>query len=166
MKLNQSLGGIPACRRKRQGWPFIAAGFGLVALALMPGRSAAIPVEGVAVEQLTVRELMQLDAERALEAARRRREQTGKPGATVSATLLSGAGHETPRLVGIYGVGKRLFAEVRSGGRGYVFLSGHRLPVGYRAGDDIYRLKTLAGACIQLERKGEETELCLSRGTP
>ncbi len=71
---------------------------------------------------------------------------------------------EQPRLVGIYGVGKRLFAEVRAGERAYLYLRGQSQPIGRAmGGDDHYRLKELAGACIRLERNEEETVLCLPR---
>lgn len=114
---------------------------------------------------VTVRELMRLDGEQALEAARKRR----RAGAEVSpaGTQAVGAGGvnaDTPRLVGIYGVGKRLFAEVRSGSRALLFLKGHSLPVGHVAGHDPYRLKEMADACVRLERQGAETVLCLPRG--
>lgn len=107
---------------------------------------------------------MRLDAELAVENARRRKASalSGVPAQRGAASNDGVAGHEPLRLVGIYGVGKRLFAEVRSAARAYVFLSGHSLPVGYRsAANDAYRLKMLAGACVTLERQGEETVLCL-----
>lgn len=112
---------------------------------------------------------MRLEGEQALEIARRRRGQGGA--ASVSATGLAPAAvsdrtsmAEPLHLVGIYGVGKRLFAEVRSGSRAWLFQSGHSLPVGQVGDADVYRLKELAGACVRLERKGDETVLCLPRG--
>ncbi len=106
---------------------------------------------------------MRLEAELALESARKRRQPEAARRA-VGGT--SGPNKDDPaalRLVGIYGVGKRLFAEVRSVAHSYLFLSGHNLPIGHVAADDTYRLKQLAGSCVRLERSGEETVLCLPR---
>lgn len=108
----------------------------------------------------TVLDLMRLDSELALAAARQRTVQ-GK-----TAGLNAGRSHDTvesPQLVGIYGVGKRLFAEVRSGSQALLFLKGHSLPVGHVGGHELYRLKDLDGACVRLERQGNETVLCLPR---
>lgn len=118
---------------------------------------------------ITVRELMRLEGEQALEAARQRR---GRDGRAAGAPAVAGAGTpvvasatEVLRLIGIYGVGKRLFAEVRNGSHAWVFQSGHSLPVGQVSGGaDVYRLKELNGACVRLERSGDETVLCLPRG--
>lgn len=130
----------------------------------LPLPAGARPAPTLTAEQLTVRELMQLESELALEAARRRRDGKAVSDAAGKLVAASVTRSEAPRLVGIYGVGKRLFAEVRSGGRGYVFMRGHNLPLGHSARDDLYRLKALDGACARLERQGEETVLCLSRG--
>ena len=115
---------------------------------------------------ITVRELMRLEGEQALAAARRRREQG--PGLSPQSLEKAGAAEragapEAPRLVGIYGVGKRLFAEVRSGSQAWLFLNGHSLPVGRAADAGLYRLREMSGACVRLERRGTETLLCLPR---
>lgn len=114
---------------------------------------------------VTVRELMRLEGEQALEAARKRRHQGRAPlaAAAQAASAAADLDADRPRLVGIYGVGKRLFAEVRSGAGALLFLKGHSLPVGHVAGHDPYRLKEMAGACVRLERQGTETVLCLPR---
>lgn len=116
---------------------------------------------------LTVRELMRLESEQALAAARERRHrgQGAVPGPGVEmpgASLTEGT--ESLRLIGIYGVGNRLFAEVRSASNAWLFLSGHRMPVGHTAGAQAYQLKEIAGACVRLEREGTETVLCLPKG--
>lgn len=112
-------------------------------------------------EQTTVRELMRLEAERALQLARDRPAPEARARAHVN--HVAAAGTDALRLVGIYGVGKRLFAEVRSATRAYMFLSGEHLPLGHAASTDGYRLKELSGACVKLERDSRETVLCLSR---
>ena len=111
-----------------------------------------------------MRELMRLENGLALEAARQRREAGGTAPASGASRRAAAPGSvETLRLVGIYGVGKRLFAEVRGGTQAFLFLRGQPLPVGQVDGDDVYRLKELAGACIRLVRREEETVLCLPR---
>lgn len=105
---------------------------------------------------------MRIESELALQAARERGKRAGAA-AAVSAAVEERAGAHHPRLVGIYGVGRRLFAEVRNGSDALLFLKGHSHPVGYSGGSPLYRLKELAGACVRLEREGEETVLCLQR---
>lgn len=117
---------------------------------------------------ITVRELMRLEGEQALAAARQRRGQgaIGDNSSSMGAAVVSGVseGGDALRLIGIYGVGKRLFAEVRSGSQAWVFMNGQSLPVGHTAGAETYRLRELAGACVRLEHQRAETVLCLPRG--
>lgn len=139
----------------------------LSALTLFPVAAEATSALPSAGESLTVRELMRLDTELALEAARRRRAQVSAAGlpATGGAPRADAAhaGSDTLRLVGIYGVGQRLFAEVRDGGHRLLFLRGHVSPVGRNAEVEGLRLKAMAGSCVHLQRHEEETVLCLSR---
>lgn len=114
-------------------------------------------------EQQTVRELMRLENDLAIAAARQRKTE-GVAGGRQRAAGSDFAASNSPealRLVGIYGVGKRLFAEVRSGSRAFLFLNGQPWPVGHVKGGENYRLKELAGRCVRLERHDEETVLCL-----
>lgn len=66
------------------------------------------------------------------------------------------------QLLGIYGVGKRLYAEVRSGARVFRFLKGQPEPLGYRDDGNFLRLHDLSGVCVRLLSRGEPTQLCLS----
>lgn len=136
-------------------------------LLLVPWEAnASLADPGEEQAYITVRELMRLEGEQALAAARQRRGQgqaavspvVGKPGLPAEST------DSAPRLVGIYGVGPRLFAEVRHGSQAWLFLKGQSRPVGRTNGDDLYRLRELAGNCVRLEHGGDETVLCLSRG--
>ncbi len=117
---------------------------------------------------ITVRELMRLEGEQALAAARQRRGQgaIGENSAPMGTAVISGVseGGDALQLIGIYGVGKRLFAEVRSGSQAWVFMKGQSLPVGHTAGAATYQLREVAGACVRLEHQGVETVLCLPRG--
>ncbi|HLT98596.1 MAG TPA: hypothetical protein VKZ70_02515 [Burkholderiaceae bacterium] len=112
---------------------------------------------------------MQLEAEQAL-AATRARLASGRADGTraveahpaVSARRAHAPSDEGRlRLAGIYGVGKRLFAEVRSGAQAWIFLKGQPLPIGHSSQSAEYHLKELSGTCVRLERQGEETILCL-----
>lgn len=135
----------------------------MVPLVLSPCSVSATTSPAAQPDQVTVRELMRLESELALENARLRRQSGAMPAVSSDQAAGTPGGRESLRLVGIYGVGKRLFAEVRGAAQAYLFLSGHRLPLGHVAAPDAYRLKELAGSCIRLERGDEETVLCLSR---
>ena len=64
-------------------------------------------------------------------------------------------------LVAIYGVGKKLLAEVTVGTQQYVYMRGQALPVGVKANSSAYLLRGISGSCVQLERKDEAHTLCL-----
>lgn len=134
-------------------------------LLIYPATSLrAVSLSEMARDQLTVRELMQLENEQALQAQRRRKSPAAAALAPDAGQGVA-SGDVSLRLVGIYGVGKRLFAEVRRGTHAFVFLKGHSRPVGHTLGAADYRLKALTGACVQLEHHGEETVLCLPGGS-
>ncbi|MDR4124924.1 hypothetical protein [Yanghanlia caeni] len=139
----------------------------LLMLVPTPVLADAAHADALAGRQVTVRELMRLDTELALEAARRRlgrnERAASEPAARLPHTLADAHELEAPRLVGIYGVGQRLFAEVHVGGQRLLYVKGHPLPIGYEAATDAYRLRSLAGHCVLLERGDDETRLCLSR---
>lgn len=120
---------------------------------------------GEASSLVTVRELMRLEGEQALVAARQRRGQAMPARATASGDVGGSAERsDSLKLVGIYGVGKRLFAEVRSGSKAWLFLNGQSQPVGRTSEKSVYRLRELSGSCVRLERQGDETVLCLPSG--
>lgn len=131
----------------------------------MPGW-AELTEPGAMHDYVTVRELMHLENEQALAAARERRVRggpaTGRDAISAHQNKVVPAGADL-QLVGIYGVGKRLFAEVRAGSQGWLFLRGHSAPVGRTALDAPYRLKEISGSCIRLEHQAQETRLCLSQ---
>jgi len=133
----------------------------MVPLLLAPQSAPATTSPAMESGQVTVRELMRLESELALDNARRRRQSPGAAPAAAGSVAPKPGENENLRLVGIYGVGKRLFAEVRSAANSYLFLNGHNLPIGHVAASDTYRLKQLAGSCVRLERGGKETVLCL-----
>jgi len=120
---------------------------------------AAAPEAGeLAAEQMSVRELMHLETRAALEQARGRARNHRYPD---SAPAGAGPGREGLKLVAIYGVGKKLLAEVLVGSHPHVYLRGQALPLGAKAGAQVYRLHGITGSCVHLERRGEAHTLCL-----
>lgn len=101
----------------------------------------------------SVRELMRLDMERALE---QRRQSAGR----TMATEPVGA-WQTPRLVAMYGVGRKLMAEVMVGSRPYLYVRGQAHPVGHGKDPDVYQLRGMTGSCVQLQRAQASHSLCL-----
>lgn len=116
--------------------------------------------EELASQQMAVRELMQLDTRLALERTRDRLQDSdlSQAGAAAASALRHNGG---PRLVAIYGVGKRLIAEVVIGAQTHVFVHGQATPVGMKAGASAYRLAGVSGTCVQLESKDDAHTLCL-----
>ncbi|MBP6020187.1 MAG: hypothetical protein KA735_11905 [Burkholderiaceae bacterium] len=147
---------------------FASAYVGALVLAL-----AAIPAQSTAATSklapsstaadvggaMAVRELMRLDTELALSASRGR--LTGVDKRSETALALSDQPGGQLRLVAIYGVGKRLLAEVLVGSQPYVYMRGHPLPIGAKAGSHVYKLGGISGSCVQLERQDEAHTLCL-----
>ncbi|HLU78193.1 MAG TPA: hypothetical protein VKZ52_01340 [Burkholderiaceae bacterium] len=132
-------------------------------LTVLPDRALGGAQADESHDSFTVRELMRLESEAALQALRRGR-TPGAPGPRGPLAPAPQAGEEALRLVGIYGVGKRLFAEVRAGSQGWVFLRGQPLPLGHTASSTALRLRELSGACVRLVRQEEDIHLCLPRG--
>lgn len=117
-------------------------------------------------DYLTVRELMRLEAEQARDAMRARRSGSNPDfhSSRGAGQAQASAGDASPRLAGIYGVGQRLFAEVRTASRAWLFLKGQSLPLGHDERSAEFRLKDLSGSCVRLERNGDELALCLPMG--
>lgn len=135
-------------------------------LLTLPGLSMAAPSKSVPdgmdidiAGAMAVRELMRLDTELALSASRSR--LTGTDKRTETALALSDQPGSQLKLVAIYGVGKRLLAEVLVGSQPYVYLRGQPLPIGAKPGSRVYKLAGISGSCVQLERQDEAHTLCL-----
>jgi hypothetical protein len=129
-----------------------------VALALLLPNSFAAG-QDFASAQMSVRELMHMDAELARQQASKRL-RAADPQHDVSRS----SGSAAPRLAAIYGVGKKLLAEVVIGSRSHVYLRGQALPVGGQAGPGTYMLRGISGSCVHLERAGDSHTLCLRPG--
>ncbi|HUH58462.1 MAG TPA: hypothetical protein VL001_00150 [Candidimonas sp.] len=132
----------------------------LLAVALqMPVVARA---DDLATEQMSVRELMRLDTARALDDART---APRKDNALATAANQSGryAQSGSLKLVAIYGVGKKLLAEVVVGQQNQMYMRGRALPIGVKEGDASasYMLRGISDSCVQLERQLESHILCL-----
>lgn len=114
----------------------------------------------LAQDQLSVRELMRLDTALALSQAKDGLHSRHKTMPSADSQGLS-AQSGGLRLVAIYGVGKKLLAEVHIGSKPHVYMRGKALPVGISADPSAFHLRGITGSCIQLERKDEAHTLCL-----
>ncbi|WP_132583446.1 hypothetical protein [Paralcaligenes ureilyticus] len=126
-----------------------------------PARASGPGADDLAVDQMSVRELMRLDAEQAL--AQTRARVAGQNNSRAAQGVVSKAAHggTAPRLVAIYGVGKKLLAEVLVGSQPHVYMRGQALPVGAKPGAAVPMLRGITGSCVQLERHDETHTLCL-----
>jgi len=116
--------------------------------------------------QQTVRELMRLENLQALE-EHRARQSTRRPAMSLSVKAGDSASVHGLQLHGIYGVGNRMYAEVRSGSQVWRFKKGRAAPVGYP--DDrieAIRLVDVSGTCVHLMRQEKPEVLCLTGELP
>ncbi len=143
--------------------PSIDAALLGLCLSLCATRPEAVwaSVDGLAAEQMSVRELMRIETDLALSQARRTlRKEDKRTEDKEGDSRISRSG--PLKLVGIYGVGKKLLAEVEIGAQPHVYMRGHAFPVGMKASSSSYKLRGISGSCVQLERKDEAHTLCLS----
>lgn len=117
--------------------------------------------DDLAADQMSVRELMRLDAQQALVQTRARLAGQSHPRAAQDIAIKVGPGSAAPKLVAIYGVGKKLLAEVLVGSQPHVYMRGQALPVGAKPGAAVPVLRGITGSCVQLERQDETHTLCL-----
>jgi hypothetical protein len=133
----------------------------MLALNLSPVAHATLPPEDdPTLDQMSVRELMRLDTALALEQSRDKLRKEGPSRHT--AQRRNGLAHSGAlELVAIYGVGKKLLAEVNIGTQPHIYLRGQSLPVGARDSASAYLLRGISGSCVHLERQEEAHTLCL-----
>ena len=138
----------------------------VLALVLIAGVVAAAQAqtpdpanEDAAGEQMSVRELMRLDTALAVSQAHSALRGQRRSGPSDSQTALAQSG--ALKLVAIYGVGKKLLAEVMVGTQPHIYIRGKPFPVGQDGVESAYLLRGITGSCIQLERKQESHTLCL-----
>lgn len=170
--------------RKRRTWLVLAAAGAAVALAVPLSVSAQNGMIGAGVDVAslsqpvpqTVQELLELDAQRALEEEKRK----AQPGITGGAQLATSGPPAAqaadpssepapvvapPRLLAITGVGKQLTVMVDQAGRRAHYRTGHAEPV---AGTDFgLRLQAVSQPCASfIDQSQDVVTYCLNRGTP
>lgn len=111
-------------------------------------------------EQMSVRELMRLDTALALNHVKEKLRARHKSGAAAD-DIRALAQNGSVNLVAIYGVGKKLLAEVRVGSQSYVYMHGRVLPVGLKTSSTALLLRGITASCVQLERDEQSHTLCL-----
>jgi hypothetical protein len=131
-----------------------------IMLLAAPFQATAV-ANDLATEQMSVRELMHLETAHALDDARRNPRKDNALGSPADRADRHAQGGVL-KLVAIYGVGKKLLAEVQVGQQPHMYVHGRALPIGVKAGDtSAYMLRGISGSCVQLERKSESRILCL-----
>jgi hypothetical protein len=167
--------------RKRRS-QFIAAAATAVTLSIPLSVSAQIPVFGVDAVNIalpiprTVQELLELDAQRALDEEKRKAQSANGGGAQLAASGPSAAQATKPssepapvvappRLLAITGVGKQLTVMVDQAGRRAHYRTGQVEPV---AGADLgLRLQAVSQPCASFVDQAQDVvTYCLNRGTP
>jgi len=160
----------------------IAAAAAAVTLSIPLSVSAQIPVFGVDAVNIalpisrTVQELLELDAQRALDEEKRKAQSESGEGGHVAtsgppAALAAKPGSEPapvvapPRLLAITGVGKQLTVMVDQAGRRAHYRTGRAEPV---AGVDLgLRLQAVSQPCASfVDQSQDVVTYCLNRGTP
>ena len=133
--------------------------FALLAGSFCTSVHALPQLERLDEDQMSVRELMRLDTQHALQQARERRtgrERIGKAPASVNT-----ARNDEPHLAAIYGVGKHLFAEVVVDNVTYRYRQGQPLPTGAEPGDDVPMLQKISVSCVDLKDAQRSHHLCI-----
>lgn len=134
------------CVIKNQHWAAAINTFGL--LMMLP--SLVLGSSSFETDQQQVHELMRLETEQLLQ-----RSSGVSPKASESLQTNS------LRLKAIYGVGKRVLAEVDWNGRDYLYLKGQTWPLGHSSASAL-RLIEMAGRCITLAQHEQTHRLCVA----
>lgn len=122
----------------------------------------AVDTDHLADDQMLVRDLMRAEAALALRTMRDERVSAHRvPQGRALVPDRKPPSSGRPALQGIYGVGKRLLAEVQWQGETYIYLNGRALPVGRVAENNVYLLQAIQSRCVQLARGDTRVTLCL-----
>jgi|GEM_PF-4052320 len=126
------------------------------ALAISPV-PAASPHAELEADQMTVHELMRIESDQALRAAR---ETMADAAGSLSLPDAMQADADT-RLLAIYGTGRRLAAQVLVRGKPVLYMQGLPRPVGAEKDDQAFLLRGITRTCIRLEHAGQFRTLCI-----
>lgn len=136
---------------------------GLLMAALHGSSVASVSeTDELARDQTSVRELMRLETAQALQRLRAER-QTRAGLAEQRSTSTAGSKLSEAQLVGIYGVGRKLMAEVRVGERTLLFMRGRLQAVGPDKTHAL-RLVDITDRCVELQWGGQRQSLCAASG--
>lgn len=145
---------------RRAAWS-VRVGLSMLLGARLFAPVHAVPhIDGLDVDQISVRELMQLDTEHALKLARARSsgpDRNVSPAERSPRRMLG-----EPSLAAIYGVGAQLVAEVVVDHVIYLYRHGQALPVGVAPGDDVLLLQKISASCVALKSADRTHQMCLS----
>lgn len=116
-----------------------------------------------------VYELMELETARAVEHARYAADTPGGLRTHNDISKQTHANHHPDRpaqlrLVAIYGIGKKLAAQVVADTQPYLYRHGQALPVGIpddSTDPQVYKLRGISNSCVVLERDQQAQTLCL-----
>lgn len=151
------------CRRRRPGvWGVFrclqTAGL-LAAVAYCAGAAPANEVDELAADQLSVRELMRLETEQALKRLRAQSSALGtRPGGHgLDPTTRSGP--SAASLVAIYGVGRKLMAQVLVDGQTLLFMRGRPQAIGPGKTHRM-RLVDITERCVEITLGEQRESLC------
>lgn len=134
------------CVIKKQNWAAVINTFSL--LLFLP--SLVIGSSSFETDRQQVHELMRLETEQLLQRSSVANSKTSESPQT---NLL--------RLKAIYGVGKRVLAEVHWNGQDYLYLKGQTWPLGNGSSAPL-RLIEMTGRCITLAQKDQTHQLCVA----
>lgn len=136
---------------------------GLLMAALHGSSVAGVSeMDELARDQISVRELMRLETAQALQ--RLRAERQTRAGLAEQRTISTvGSSLSEAQLVGIYGVGRKLMAEVRVGERTLLFMRGRLQAVGPEKNHAV-RLLDITDRCVELQWDGQRQSLCAASG--
>lgn len=135
----------------------ICLGLLLLPFAVLAQTSDEIKeTDALPAQQQLVRDLIELENQRLTQplAARRSQNQSS----AVSPMAYSGVDLV---LKAMYGVDKRILAEVSFRGKPYLYLRGQAWPIGDSQGQSQLRLLSMSSGCIRLAHKEEQFSACV-----
>ena len=120
---------------------------------------AAIEADELASDQISVRELMRLETAQALQRLRAATAKSAPEAAQLRVSSPSGGHASAARLVAIYGVGRKLMAEVRVDGQTLLFMRGRPEAIGPGKAHAM-RLLAISHRCVEVAMQGRRESLC------
>ena len=131
----------------------------VVAMALLFNDAAVLAHESAA-QQSTIDELLRLDSQAALLAARKNIFGMTQHPQAGSGTDVGRP--ESNQVLAIYGVGKLLTAEVLLDSEPHIFRQARARPVW--GSSLLYRLERILPPCVYLKKSGQAQVICLRKG--